>query len=65
MCIYYLGAQANAGEGVRLAPCTSEKVNLAEIKTAGDCIQAAANPDMVAEMEALASVWCKQIEQVC
>lgn len=58
------GAQANSGEGVRLAKNTSEKVNLKEIKTVSDCIPISSNPDIVADMEDLASTWCKQIEQV-
>lgn len=57
-------AQANSGECVRLASNTSEKINLQDIKTAHDCIQAAANPDIVSDVEELATVWCKQIEQV-
>lgn len=57
-------AQANSGEGVRLAKNTSEKVNLKEIKTVSDCIPISSNPDIVADMEDLASTWCKQIEQV-
>ncbi|XP_052061669.1 dynein axonemal heavy chain 8-like [Mytilus californianus] len=63
--VSFLGhAQANSGECVRLASNTSEKINLQEIKTAQDCIQAAANPDIVCDVEELATVWCKQIEQI-
>eukprot|EP00105_Crassostrea_gigas_P037004 XP_019921152.1 PREDICTED: dynein heavy chain 8, axonemal [Crassostrea gigas] len=62
--MYLRSAQANSGEGVRLAKNTSEKVNLKEIKTVSDCIPISSNPDIVADMEDLASTWCKQIEQI-
>ncbi|OWF42162.1 dynein heavy chain 8, axonemal-like [Mizuhopecten yessoensis] len=61
---YLRSAQANAGEGVHLVKCTSDKVNLAEIVTINDCIDVAANPEVVSDMEDLAMAWCKQIEQI-
>lgn len=64
VCINFQGAEANSGEGVRLAKNNSDKVNLKEVKTVLDCIPVASNPEIVADMEDLASTWCKQIEQV-
>ncbi|XP_074653701.1 dynein axonemal heavy chain 8-like [Tubulanus polymorphus] len=42
----------------------SDVVDLSCVKTAGDCITSAANPDIVGKLETLVSTWCKQIEQV-
>lgn len=61
---FVLDAQANAGEGVRLVDYTGDKIDLSAVRTITDCIQLAANPDVVADMEDLLTVWCKQIEQV-
>lgn len=58
------GAQANAGEGIKLTDNTSEKINLLEIKGVTECIQVASIPEIVSDMEDLASIWCRQIEQV-
>ena len=62
--LFYPGAQANAGEGVTLEDYQGDKVNLDSIKAVSECIQLASNPDIVGDMEDIASVWCKQIEQV-
>lgn len=62
MC--FVGAQANAGEGVRLAAYEGDKVNFAKVKGITECVQLAACPDVVSDMEDLAIIWCKQIEQV-
>ncbi|XP_056012226.1 dynein axonemal heavy chain 8-like [Ostrea edulis] len=62
--VYLRSAQANSGEGVQLAKCTSEKINIREVGTVSKCIQLAANSDIVTEMEDLVSTWCKQIEQI-
>lgn len=43
---------------------TTSNVDLFAIKTAQDCTGAAANPEIVSELEELVTVWCKQIEQV-
>ena len=59
-----LDAQANAGEGVRLEDYTGDKVDLSSMKGITACVELATNPDVVAEMEELVSLWCKQIEQV-
>ena len=58
------GAQANAGEGVRLEGYPGEKIDVASIRSIQECIALAANPDVVSDMEDLATIWCKQIEQV-
>lgn len=62
--VAFVGAQINSDQGVTLANCESDKVDLSEIKSAPDCIEAAANPDIVLALEDLATTWCKQIEQV-
>ncbi|XP_062602161.1 dynein axonemal heavy chain 8-like, partial [Saccostrea cucullata] len=62
--MYLRSAQANSGEGVRLAKSTSGRINLKEVRTVSDCIPVASNPDIVADMEDLASTWCRQIEQI-
>ena len=47
---------------VNLKPC--EGLNLAQIVSAQDCIDAATKPEMLSVMEDLCFAWCKQIEQV-
>lgn len=65
MHIYkHTDAQANAGEGVRLADYDGDKIDLAGVKGISECIQLASNPEVVSEMEDLVSIWSKQIEQV-
>ena len=62
--ILFIGAQANAGEGVVLEEYQGDKIKIYDIKAVSECIQHASNPDIVCDMEEIASVWCKQIEQV-
>ncbi|XP_071095783.1 dynein axonemal heavy chain 8-like [Haliotis cracherodii] len=59
---YLRSAQMHVEEVVRLVDC--DKVDMQEIKSVGDCVQAAANPDIVSVLEDLALAWCKQIEQI-
>lgn len=61
---FLLGAEANVAEGIQLAECPPDLLDLNEIKMVADCVQAAASADVVAGTEELASAWCKQIEQV-
>ncbi|WAQ93677.1 DYH8-like protein, partial [Mya arenaria] len=61
---YMQSAQANAGEGVRLAEYEGAKVDIAAVKGFTECIQLASNPDVVADMEDLTNIWCRQIEQI-
>ena len=60
----FTGAQANAGEGVILEDYQGDKISIDMIKNVSECIQHASNPDIVSDMEEVAAVWCKQIEQV-
>lgn len=57
-----VGAQLSVEGMVLLELCP--EVNMSEINSAQDCIQAAANPDIVASLEQTVTYWCKQIEQV-
>lgn len=59
-----VGAQANAGEGIILEDYQGDAVDLDRIRAVSECIQHASNPDIVSDMEDIATVWCKQIEQV-
>ncbi|XP_052240013.1 dynein axonemal heavy chain 8-like isoform X2 [Dreissena polymorpha] len=61
---YLHSAEANAGEGTRLQDYEGDKINLACVRNITDCIQHSSNPDVVADLEDLATVWCKQIEQI-
>ncbi|KAK3588116.1 hypothetical protein CHS0354_012173 [Potamilus streckersoni] len=62
---YLRSAQAYAREGIMLEESTSEKVLLNEpTMNISQCIQLASNPDVVADMEVLATKWCRQIEQI-
>ena len=60
MC--YPGAQQSVEGVVRLK--MSESIDMSAITSAQDCIDAATNPDMLASIEELVAIWCKQIEQV-
>ena len=47
---------------IQLRDC--ETVTIEDLNTAADCIQAAANPEIVDAFEELVAFWCKDIEQV-
>ena len=53
----------SASNVLKLVPI--ENVDVSKIQTAQDCIEAAGNVETLAELERLAHIWCKQIEQVC
>ena len=62
MLYFILGAELSADGVVRLTKC--DGIDLSVINTAHDCITAAANPEVLPQLEHLVSLWCKQIEQV-
>ena len=64
MClvIVFVGAKASA-EGVVELRC--DEVDMTNYKTASDCINAATNPELVAQLEGVVTTWCKQVVQVC
>ena len=56
------GAEASLADVVSLRPC--EEVDLALISTPSDYLRAAANPEMVEQLERCLVMWCKDLEQV-
>ena len=55
------GAKISAETAVKLK---ENPVDMSQISTANECINAAANPEVLATLEDMVAAWCKQIEQV-
>ena len=61
MWIIVTGAQQSADSAVTLV---TANVDMSEIRNAQDCITASSNLELLAALEEVVSMWCKQIEQV-